>query len=463
MESTLVASKRGLAVGLCTGVLAIAFEGMSVSTAMPEAARELGRVDLYAWIFSLFTIGMLFATVVGGRIADRHGPVAPLLAGLATFTAGLLVAGFAPTMEVLLAGRLLQGLGSGSLNVGYAVLLAHAFDATERPRVMSWFSTAWVVPSLVGPPIAAFVTRLLSWHWVFFSVVPLLVLAVVVGGPAVARLPRSSLVGDHDPPASGMPPRPVPVWAAVVAALATAGLQWVGQSLAQPGLAATATVAIAATVSVIGLGIAVAALMPRRGTPGAGGGLLAPILARALVAGAFFGASSFFPLLMVQLYGWSLIAAGATLTIGSVGWTAGAWVQSHRGLGLRRDQVLLLGTGAVVAGLAVLVAVPWTGWVWLSAVGWLVGGFGMGMCMASTALVVMILSPPAEQGRNNAALQVGEALGNSLLVGLAGTVYAWFAATSLPVAYGLLLVTMTAFSLLGVMSAARVTPVRDRG
>ena len=181
MESTLVASKRGLAVGLCTGVLAIAFEGMSVSTAMPEAARELGRVDLYAWIFSLFTIGMLFATVVGGRIADRHGPVAPLLAGLAAFTAGLLVAGFAPTMEVLLAGRLLQGLGSGSLNVGYAVLLAHAFDATERPRVMSWFSTAWVVPSLVGPPIAAFVTRLLSWHWVFFSVVPLLVLAVVVG------------------------------------------------------------------------------------------------------------------------------------------------------------------------------------------------------------------------------------------------------------------------------------------
>ena len=134
------------------------------------------------------------------------------------------------------------------------------FDATERPRVMSWFSTAWVVPSLVGPPIAAFVTRLLSWHWVFFSVVPLLVLAVVVGGPAVARLPRSSLVGDHDPPASGMPPRPVPVWAAVVAALATAGLQWVGQSLAQPGLAATATVAIAATVSVIGLGITTSAV-----------------------------------------------------------------------------------------------------------------------------------------------------------------------------------------------------------
>ena len=87
----------------------------------------------------------------------------------------------------------------------------------------------------------------------------------------------------------------------------------------------------------------------------------------------------------------------------------------------------------------------------------------MPICMASTALVVMILSPPAEQGRNNAALQVGEALGNSLLVGLAGTVYAWFAATSLPAAYGLLLVTMTAFSLIGVMSAARVTPVRDRG
>ncbi len=451
-----MASKRGLAVGMCTGVLAIAFEGMSVSTGMPAAARDLGRVDLYAWVFSLFTIGMLFATVVGGRVADRRGPIAPLAVGLVTFTVGLLVAGFAPAMDVLLVGRLLQGLGSGSLNVGYAVLLAQAFDATERPRIMSWFSTAWVVPSLVGPPIAALVTRVLSWHWVFFSVLPLLVLAAAVGGPAVARLPRTTPLDEH----SGGAVAGVPVWTALVAALGTTGLQWVGQALSQSGPPAPWVLGAVGVVSLLGLGVAVPRLMPRAESAPRRA-LLAPILTRALLAGAFFGATSFFPLLMVQVYGWSLIAAGATLTVGSVGWTLGAWLQSHRTLGLRRDQVLWWGAVAVAVGLAALALVPWTGLVWLALPGWLLGGLGMGMCMASTALVVMLRSTAAAQGRNNAALQVGEALGNSLLVGLAGTLYAWLAATTLTGAFGWLLLAMTAFAVVGAAAAAYVGPVRD--
>jgi MFS family permease len=455
MESTTVASKRGLAVGLCTGVLAIAFEGMSVSTAMPAAAQDLGRLDLYAWIFSLFTIGMLFATVVGGRIADRRGPLVPLALGFGVFLVGLLVAGFAPAMEVLLAGRLLQGLGSGSLNVAYAVLLVHAFDATERPRIMSWFSTAWVVPSLVGPSIAAFVTRVLSWHWVFFSVLPLLALAAAVGGPAVARLPRTLLRGAAD--ATGA--RPVPIWAALVAALGTTGLQWVGQMLAAPDRTAGWLVTLAAVASIVGLGVAVPVMMPRRS--GGMGALMPPIAVRALVGGAFFGASSFFPLLMVQVYGWSLLAAGAMLTVGAIGWASGAWIQSHRGLGWRRDQVLRAGVASVVLGLGVLVAVPWSGMPWLAVVGWVLAGLGMGMSMASTTLVVMLVSPLADQGRNNAALQVAEALGSTLLVGLAGTVYAWLAPGGLTGAFGWLLASMTAFAVLGLGAAVRVGRVTD--
>ena len=73
MEWSIV-SKKSLIIGLCAGVLAIAFEAMSVSTAMPAAAADLGQKELYAWVFSLFVIGMMATTVIGGRISDRYGP-----------------------------------------------------------------------------------------------------------------------------------------------------------------------------------------------------------------------------------------------------------------------------------------------------------------------------------------------------------------------------------------------------
>jgi hypothetical protein len=57
-------SQRALTIGLCATIVAIAFEAISVATAMPVAARDLDRLSYYAWAFSLFLIGMLFATVV---------------------------------------------------------------------------------------------------------------------------------------------------------------------------------------------------------------------------------------------------------------------------------------------------------------------------------------------------------------------------------------------------------------
>ncbi|HEX8487666.1 MAG TPA: MFS transporter, partial [Propionibacteriaceae bacterium] len=72
-------SQRRLTFGLCINIVAIAFETIAVATAMPIAARELGGLSYYAWSFSLFLIGMLFSTVLAGRLSDRIGPAKPLL------------------------------------------------------------------------------------------------------------------------------------------------------------------------------------------------------------------------------------------------------------------------------------------------------------------------------------------------------------------------------------------------
>jgi MFS family permease len=133
-------SQRALTIGLCATIVAIAFEAISVATAMPVAARDLDGLRYYAWAFSLFLIGMLFATVVCGRLSDRIGPAKPLLGGLAIFLAGLLVSGTAQHMAQLLAGRLVQGLGSGTMNVAIFVCVAQAFSLTQRPKRWSRWS-----------------------------------------------------------------------------------------------------------------------------------------------------------------------------------------------------------------------------------------------------------------------------------------------------------------------------------
>ena len=146
-------SLRGLTIGLCMTVVAIAFETIAVATAMPVAARELDGLGYYAWSFSLFLIGMLFATVVAGRLSDRIGPGQAAAVGLVVFVVGLLVAGTATTWLQLIGGRLIQGLGSGADEHGDLRLVAKAFDARQRPRMFTYISTAWVVPSFVGPPV----------------------------------------------------------------------------------------------------------------------------------------------------------------------------------------------------------------------------------------------------------------------------------------------------------------------
>ena len=131
-------------------------------------------------------------------------------------------------MIQLVGGRLVQGLGSGVMNTAIFVCVAQAFDARQRPRMFTYISTAWVLPSFVGPPISAWLTQHLSWHWVFFAVLPLV---------AVRRRDGAADRSGHDDAAHVRAEavaggaRPAPLWAAGLVALAAAALQVAGQRL----------------------------------------------------------------------------------------------------------------------------------------------------------------------------------------------------------------------------------------
>ncbi|HAM44728.1 MAG TPA: MFS transporter, partial [Propionibacteriaceae bacterium] len=116
-------SHTALVVGLLLCVVAIAFEQIAVVTAMPAAAADLGDLDLYAWAFTGFVIPQIVAIVVAGRASDKVGPRLPMVVGFVVFAAGLVVAGSAPSMQILLLGRFIQGLGGGTMNLTVMVLV----------------------------------------------------------------------------------------------------------------------------------------------------------------------------------------------------------------------------------------------------------------------------------------------------------------------------------------------------
>ena len=106
--------RRALTTGLVLTITFVASEALAVVTVMPVVARDLGGLRLYGWVFSAFMLGSVAGISVAGREADRRGPAVPFIAGLVLFGAGLLVAGLAPDMSVMVAGRVLQGAGAGA-------------------------------------------------------------------------------------------------------------------------------------------------------------------------------------------------------------------------------------------------------------------------------------------------------------------------------------------------------------
>jgi len=445
-------SLRRLTVGLCINVVAIAFETIAVATAMPVAARDLNGLDYYAWTFSVFVIGMLFATVVAGRLSDRIGPAKPLLVGMAIFVVGLLVAGSSTHMVQLIGGRLVQGVGSGLINTAIFVCVAQAYSLTQRPRMFTYISTAWVLPSFIGPPVSAWLTEQLSWHWVFFAVVPL-----VVGG-ALLLLPmlRRMMASFAPAAAESEPTRPAPLWAAGLVAVAAAFLQLAGQRLDW--------VAIGLLVAgLAGLVAGLPQLMPacfnrfERGLP-------AVIVSRGLLAGAFVGGEAFVPLMLVEERKVALVLAGAALTVGAVGWTTGSWLQSRRWLKIRRDRLITFGCVSLSLGLGAtgLVAfVPELPYH-LVAVGWIFSGLGMGLATSSTSLAVMTLSEAAVQGRNGSSLNLSDALGAGLFLGVSGTIFAGLhEVADLSVTFGAVLGSMTMVAALAALASLRIGAVRN--
>ena len=170
-----------------------------------------------------------------------------------SFALGLLVAGLATSMWVLVVARAVQGFGAGLNIVSLYVVVGRAFPAGLRPRVFSAISSGWILPSLIGPPVAGLLADHLSWRWVFLGVLPLLLGRRAARAAAPGRAGRArprSVAEERRRGAAGSAPRR---WRAVGAGL----LQFGGQLLT--GHSAPAVLLVVAGLVLLGARRAAAA------------------------------------------------------------------------------------------------------------------------------------------------------------------------------------------------------------
>lgn len=443
---------RGLVVGVVGVVVAVAFEAIAVATAMPVAARELSGLREYGLAFSVFLTSSLLGMVVAGEVSDRSGPVRPFVAAGVVFAAGLLLAGVAPTMWVLVTARAVQGLGAGLNIVALYVVVGRAFPAALRPRVFSAISSGWILPSLVGPPVAGLLADHVSWRWVFLGVLPLLLGAVLLVRPHLA-----GLAGPAPREDGGVTPRRRSrVAPALLAAVGAGLLQYGGQQVSVSPAPAVAAIVAGCVLLVVG----VPRLLPR-GAFRLGRGLPTVVVLRGILAGAFFGAEAFLPLMLVEERSLATTLAGASLTGAALTWSLGSWIQGRPGLRVDRARLLTAGfllvfAGIALAALATQDSVP----VVTAALGWALAGLGMGLGLTSLSVLVLELSPSHEQGANASALQVSDALGSIVLIGAAGAVFASYRAGAAHGAEPFVVIdlVMALVVLVGAVVAHRVHP-----
>lgn len=407
-----------VSVALLALVTVVAFEVMAVSTAMPDVARELGLVRAYGLAFSTMLTAQLLGTVLAGVWSDRAGPMPSVLVGQALFVVGCTLCALAGGAAVFLLGRVVAGLGGGLLVVALYVVVGRLYPEALRGKVFTAISAAWVLPSLLGPLVAAWLTSTWSWRWVFWIVVlPVLVALVVIHRRRSLLDDASAQVG---PASRDRRAHARAAWAGAVIALGAGILQWGTHEMdpewtLRTGLAAAGLLLVAIAVpTVLPAGIYVL----RRG-------VAAVVAARLLMPAAYFGMLTFVPLMLTTTRGASLTTAGVLLALGSLGWSFGAWLQGREQADGRRHLLVALGGASLVTALVLESAFAHLGWPVPVLAGPLVlAGLGQGLTTSSTSVLALDHTPVSDHGEAATALSLGDVLGSVLGISGATAVHA---------------------------------------
>jgi EmrB/QacA subfamily drug resistance transporter len=295
-------------------MLLVAMDVTIVSVALPGIRESFAGSDaLLAWVFTAYNITFAALLLVGGKLGDRMGHRNAFLSGLGIFAVASLVAAVAPGIWVLIAGRVLQAVGSALIYPASLALLLPQFPIARRSMAIGVWGGVAGLGGAIAPTLGAILVEAAGWRAVFFINLPFVAAALVSGWLVLPR--------DGDRRRDRFDPVAVPLAAIAVGAVVLVIVQVSAWGLGDPRILACLLVA--------------AVLLPWfvvRSTNHA-----APLLdldlfrlrsftvgniAQALYVGSAFGWLVLMPSFFEEVWGWSPLAAGFGLapaaTVGAI-------------------------------------------------------------------------------------------------------------------------------------------------
>ncbi|WP_084672865.1 MFS transporter [Saccharothrix espanaensis] len=395
-----------------------------VNVALPRIGAELDAdVAGLQWILDGYLLSLASLILVAGSLGDRYGRRRVFTFGVVWFGAASLLCGLAPSTELLVLARVLQGVGGALLTPGSLAIIQSAFVRDDRARAIGAWSGLAGVATAVGPLVGGLLVQLWSWRLAFLVNLPVAVLCV--------WLARRCVPESRDEQLTGRPN----VTESVVGALGLAGLT--GALVEAPARGADPLVVTAGLVGVAGLVAFV--LLQRRGRDP----LVPPrlftdrtfVLANALTFLVYAALGGVMVLMVLQLQvslGYSPTAAGlASLPI-----TATMLALSARSGRLAQrigpKLQLVVGPLLVAAGMLLLRrAEPGAGYLDGVLPGVLVFGLGLAAVVAPVTATVLAAAPDryagVASGVNNAVARTGSLVAVAVLPAVAGLTGAKYA------------------------------------
>ena len=181
---------RVIIIGMMLPVFMGSLDSTILATALPAIGRDLGHANDLPWLITTYLIAATASTPLYGKISDIRGRRFVTLIAVSAYMAGSLICALAPSMAVLIAGRVLHGLGGGGLTSTGMVVLGDVAAPKERARYYAYFSIVYTTAGACGPALGGFLSDHLHWTAIFWLNIPLGLLALAFTASVLRRLPR---------------------------------------------------------------------------------------------------------------------------------------------------------------------------------------------------------------------------------------------------------------------------------
>ncbi|AQT82835.1 MFS transporter [Mycolicibacterium litorale] len=408
----------GATVVLAGGVAIYAINEFITMSLLPSAVADIGGARLYAWVTTVYLVASVTAATTVGPILTRFGPRTSYLGALLSFAAGSALCTLAPSMPLLLVGRVVQGLAGGVLaGLGYAVISAALPDRLWT-RASAVVSAMWGIGTLVGPATGGLFAQFGLWRGGFGL---LAVLAVVMSLLVPLALPARPEPGTQAAPGTRIPVRSLLLLGLAALAVSAAAIPHDAAAIA--GLLSVGVVLVALFVVVDRR--STAAVLPRKAFRAG------PLKWIYLTLGLLMAATMvdmYVPLFGQRLGALAPVVAGFLGAALSVGWTVGEIASASITNVRITVRVVAIAPLVMAAGLGVAALTQKDGApmevVALWALGLVVTGCGIGMAWPHLSAWAMgsVVDDPAQQAVAAAAISTVQLMCGAFGAGLAGVV-----------------------------------------